>query len=156
MLRRLLPLLLLVLAPSFLSAQRHHPSRSELSADVRQLLMGLREAAARHDWSTMSPSFPEDGAITERVRGVVVGGPGSGGLSFWTPSAKPDFDQLNVAPIKEDLVAISLPFDDNGNSGAFGAVFERREGAWQLTCFREAFPGTDLAPGCVPDLHRSM
>jgi hypothetical protein len=117
---------------------------------VRRVLVNLRDAAAHRDWAYMMPAFPSEGAITERVRGVVTGGLGSGGLSFWTPTATPDFTKLALAPVKEDLVAISIPFIDNGNPGSFGAVFERQAGEWRLTCFQEAFPAKPMEPGCVP------
>jgi hypothetical protein len=113
--------------------------------------VNLRDAAEHRDWTYMIPAFPTEGPLTERVRAVVTGGPGSGGLSFWTPTAAPDFDELTLAPIKEDLVAISLPFVDAGNPGSFGAVFERQAGEWRLTCFLEAFPAKPMQPGCVPD-----
>jgi hypothetical protein len=144
-------LLLLALSRSA-SAQNTRPTQTELRQEIRALLLDLRQAASNRDWAAMAHAFPSTGPIRARVHDVVVGGPSAGGLSFWTPAAQPDFDQLQLLPVRSDLVAISLPFTDGASVGSYGAVFERRDEQWKVSCFMEAFPTTNLAPGCVPDV----
>jgi hypothetical protein len=148
-------LLLLGFAPAA-SAQASYPTQTQLRREIRTLLLELREAASRRDWDAMAYAFPSSGPIRSRVHDVVAGGPNAGGLSFWTPTAKPDFDELVLVPVRSDLVALSLPFTHGSGAGSYGAVFERRGDQWQLTCFQEAFPTTNLAPGCVADLPGSQ
>jgi hypothetical protein len=88
--------------------------------------------------------------MTDRIHDVVAGGADGGGLSFWAQDARPAFDHLLVAAFAQDLVAISVPFTHMGSTGTFGAVFEKRQGAWQMRCFQEAFPDRGPVAGCMP------
>jgi hypothetical protein len=126
-----------------------------LRAEIRELVVALRAAAARRDWDAMSWAFPNGQPLTVRIHDVVAGGPDGGGLSFWAADARPDVDQLLVAPLDEGLVAISIPFTHRSSTGTFGAVFEKHAGMWRMRCFQETFPDQGPVAGCMPKDHPS-
>ena len=147
--RSLLVAALLATVPSLAAAQGHQKTSAEIVAEVKRLLLSLRAAAEQRDWETVSHVLPPAGALRERIHAVVAGLPEGGGLSFWSPLAKPDFTALQVVAFASDLAAIAIPFTQEGSAGTYGAVFDKAGGHWRMRCFQEAFPEQPPQPGCA-------